>query len=314
MLEDKVVVVTGGGRGIGRAHSEAAAAAGAKVVINDVGAGLDGGEGGDRGPADEVVAAIEAAGGEAVAHYGDISEEAGARALIDTALDRFGRLDGVINNAGIVRDKMIFRMSADEWDAVVKVHLRGTFLVTRDACAHWHDRVKETGQREHAAIVNTSSTSGLLGVLGQSNYAAAKAGIAAFTQIVAMDMARDGVTCNALAPGARTRLATGAFPDLPKFEDRKVDPLAPESVAALGVFLLSEAAKDISGTVFGIQGPLLQLYEGWTQVNTLTSETGWSPQEIAERADELFDGRPKVYVPPEEPFRALVADAMGGDA
>jgi NAD(P)-dependent dehydrogenase (short-subunit alcohol dehydrogenase family) len=313
MLEGKVVVLTGGGRGIGRAHAEAAAAAGAKVVINDIGSDLEG-TGKDSGPAEEVVAAIEANGGEAVAHYGDISEESAAKALIDTALERWGRLDGVVNNAGIVRDRMIFKMSVREWDQVIAVHLRGTFLVTREACAHWHDRARGIDRPEHAAIVNTTSTSGLLGVMGQSNYGAAKAGIAGMTQIVAMDMARDGVTCNALAPGARTRLAEGAFPDLPDFAERNVDPLAPESVAALGVFLLSDAAAGITGLVFGIQGPLLQLYQGWTQVNTITSETGWSPLEIADRVDDLFEGRSKSYQPPEEPFRALVADIEKDEA
>jgi NAD(P)-dependent dehydrogenase (short-subunit alcohol dehydrogenase family) len=309
MLDGKVVVITGGGRGIGRAHAEAVAAAGAKVVINDIGASLQG-SGEDRGPADEVVTAIEAKGGEAVAHYGDISQESDAQALVATALERFGRLDGVINNAGIVRDRMIFKMSVQEFDQVIGVHLRGTFLITREACAHWRDRAKAGGQAEHAAIVNTSSTSGLLGVAGQTNYGAAKAGIAAMTQITAMEMGRYGVTCNALAPGARTRLAVGAFPDLPDFADRPADPLAPESVAALGVFLLSAAAADISGMVFGIQGPLLQLYQGWTPVQTLTAEAGWTPGAIAERADELFGERPRTYVPPDEPFRALVRDAM----
>jgi NAD(P)-dependent dehydrogenase (short-subunit alcohol dehydrogenase family) len=309
MLDGRVVVITGGGRGIGRAHAEAAAAAGAKVVINDIGGDLQG-SGEDRGPADEVVAAIAAGGGEAVAHYGDISREDDARALIATALDRFGRLDGVINNAGIVRDRMIFKMSVDEWDQGVRVHMRGTFLITREACAHWRERAKASGSVEHAGIVNTSSTSGLLGVAGQTNYGAAKAGIAAMTQITAMEMERYGVTCNALAPGARTRLAVGAFPDLPDFGDRPADPLAPESVAALGVFLLSEAAAGITGMVFGIQGPLLQLYQGWTPVQTLTSDAGWTPAEIATRADELFGERSRTYVPPDEPFRALVRDAM----
>lgn len=309
LLNGRVVVITGAGRGIGRAHAEAAAAAGARVVVNDVGADLEG-SGADRGPADEVVAAIEAGGGEAVAHYGDISEEGPAKALIDTALERWGRLDGVVNNAGIVRDRMIFKMSAQEWDQVIAVHLRGTFLVTREACVHWHERARGVERPAHAAIVNTTSTSGLLGVMGQANYGAAKAGIAGLTQIVALDMARDGVTCNALAPGARTRLATGAFPGLPDFAERPADPLAPESVAALGVYLLSEAASEITGLAFGIQGPLLQLYQGWNAVETLTSDTGWSPAEIADRVDELFAGRPKAYQPPEEPFRSLVAEAQ----
>lgn len=312
MLDGKVVVITGAGRGIGRAHALACAAAGARVVVNDLGSGLDG-TGGDRDPADDVVADIRSAGGDAVAHYGDIADEEVAKELIGTALDRWSRLDGVINNAGIVRDRMLFKMSADEWDLIIRVHLRGTFLVSREAFAHWRTAAKEAGGTTRGSIVNTSSTSGLLGVVGQTNYGAAKAGIAALTQIAAMEMERYGVTCNALAPGARTRLAEGAFPGLPKFEDRAVDPLAPESVAALGVFLLSDAAASISGNVFGIQGPLLQLYQGWTAVNTVTSEAGWSPEEIAERTEELFGARSLRYVPPEEPFRALVADEVSDE-
>jgi NAD(P)-dependent dehydrogenase (short-subunit alcohol dehydrogenase family) len=310
MLDGKVIVITGAGRGIGRAHAEACVAAGARVVVNDVGGGL-GGEGGDAAPADEVVQAIKDGGGDAVAHYGDISDEEVAKALVGTALERWGRLDGVINNAGIVRDRMIFKMSVQEWDSVVAVHMRGTFLITREACAHWRDESKRTGGPVRGSIVNTSSTSGLLGVAGQTNYGAAKAGIAALTQIASMDMARYGVNVNALAPGARTRLAETAFPGLPRFEDRNVDPLAPESVAAIAVFLLSDAAAGITGNVFGIQGPLLQLYQGWTPIHTLTSDTGWSPQELAERVDELFGDRAKAYEPPEEPFRALVAGETG---
>jgi NAD(P)-dependent dehydrogenase (short-subunit alcohol dehydrogenase family) len=313
MLDGKVIVITGAGRGIGRAHAEACVAAGARVVVNDVGGGLGGG-GGDAGPADEVVQAIVDAGGDAVAHYGDISDEEVAKGLVATALERWGRLDGVINNAGIVRDRMIFKMSVEEWDSVVAVHMRGTFLISREACAHWRDESKRTGAPARGSIVNTSSTSGILGVAGQTNYGAAKAGIAALTQIASMEMARYGVTVNALAPGARTRLAETAFPGLPRFEDRAVDPLAPESVAAVAVFLLSDAAAGITGNVFGIQGPLLQLYQGWTPVHSLTSETGWSPAELAERADELFGGRAKTYEPPEEPFRALVAGETGGAA
>jgi NAD(P)-dependent dehydrogenase (short-subunit alcohol dehydrogenase family) len=310
MLDGKVVVITGAGRGIGRAHAEACAAAGARVVVNDVGGGL-GGDGGDAGPADAVVQAIRDGGGDAVAHYGDISDEEVAKGLVGTALERWGRLDGVVNNAGIVRDRMIFKMSVEEWDQVVAVHMRGTFLISREACAHWRDESKRTGAPVRASIVNTSSTSGILGVAGQTNYGAAKAGIAALTQIASMEMARYGVNVNALAPGARTRLAESAFPDLPRFEDRAVDPLAPESVAAIAVYLLSDAAAGITGNVFGIQGPLLQLYQGWTPLHTLTSDTGWSPQELAERVDELFGDRAKMYEPPEEPFRALVAGETG---
>lgn len=311
MLEGKVVIITGGARGIGRAHAQACADAGARVVINDVGSGLQG-DGGDRQPADEAVDEIRSHGQEAVAHYGDISQEGYAKSLIETALENWGRLDGVINNAGIVRDRMLFKMSVEEWDAVVNVHMRGTFLVSREAAAHWREQVKTSGHNVRASIVNTTSTSGLLGVPGQTNYGAAKAGIAAFTQIASMELERYGVTCNALAPGARTRLSESAFPGLPEFKDRAADPLAPESVAAVGVFLLSDRAAAITGQVFGIQGPLLQLYRGWHPASTLINAVGWSPGDVAEHIDELFGGAPPNYLPPEEPFRALVAGEAAG--
>ncbi len=188
MLDGKVVVVTGAGRGIGRGEALLAAAEGARVVVNDVGGEWDG-TGQDPRPASEVVEEIRGAGGEAQAHYDDISEPDGARGAVRLALDVWGRVDCLVNNAGILRDRMIFNMSLEEWDAVIKVHLRGTFLCTQTVCAHWRERSK-VGEEVSGHIVNTSSTSGLLGIAGQANYGAAKAGIAAFTQIVSMEMAK----------------------------------------------------------------------------------------------------------------------------
>src|SRR2546422_3731175 len=234
MLDGKVAVITGAGRGIGRGEAQLFAGEGARVVVNDLGGEWDG-TGADTRPAQQVVDEIRAAGGEAVAHFRDVSEAEGAESLIRLALDTWGLLDIVVNNAGILRDRMVFNMSVEEWDSVVKVHLRGHFLVTRAACSHWRDRSKSGGEAA-GRIINTTSTSGILGNPGQSNYGAAKAGIAAFTQIVAMEMERYGVTVNAIAPGARTRMTEKTFGDLPEVTEG-FDPLAPENIAPLVAFL-----------------------------------------------------------------------------
>ena len=309
VLEDKVAVITGAGRGIGRGEALLFAEQGAKVVVNDLGGEWDG-TGRDSRPASRVVEEIASMGGEAVAHFEDVSEEAGARSLILTAFETWGRLDAVVNNAGILRDRMVFNMSVEEWDAVIKVHLRGHFLVTREACIHWRDLAKQ-GQQVRGAIVNTSSTSGILGNPGQTNYGAAKAGIGAFSQIVAMEMGKYGVTCNAIAPGARTRMTEKTFGEL-EVPERAFDQLAPENVAPLVAYLVSDAAADITGQVFGIQGGLIELYQGWHPVAALTKDDRWTPQEIADRAAELFAERPRQYRPPQSPFRQAAGLARGG--
>jgi NAD(P)-dependent dehydrogenase (short-subunit alcohol dehydrogenase family) len=301
MLDGKVAVVTGAGRGIGRGEALLLAAEGARVVVNDVGGEWDG-TGKDPRPASEVVKEIRGAGGEAVAHFDDISEPDGAGGVVRLALETWGGLDCMVNNAGILRDRMIFNMSVDEWDAVLKVHLRGAFLCTQAVCAHWRDRSKE-GREVRAAIVNTSSTSGLLGIPGQANYGAAKAGIAAFTQIVSMEMARYGVRVNAIAPGARTRMTEKTFGDLKVEGD--FDPLAPENVAPLVAFLCSDAAEGITGQILGITGGFVQLYRGWTAVSEVEKDGRWEPSELADRAPELFAGRPTAYQPEASPLRRI---------
>src|SRR5439155_22074743 len=200
------------------------------------------GSGADSRPATHVVEEIRASGGEAVAHFEDVAEPSGARSLLDLALSTWGRLDVVVNNAGILRDKMIFNMTVEEWDAVMRVHLRGHFLMTQAACAHWRERSK-AGEAVDGRIVNTSSTSGLLGNVGQSNYGAAKAGIAAFSSIVSMEMARYGVTVNAIAPAARTRLTEKTFGDMMPAADGTFDAFSPDNVAPLVVFLASDDAS-----------------------------------------------------------------------
>jgi NAD(P)-dependent dehydrogenase (short-subunit alcohol dehydrogenase family) len=307
MLDGRVAVVTGAGRGIGRGEALLFAQEGARVVVNDLGGEWDG-TGADPRPASQVVEEIEAAGGEAIAHFDDVSEEAGAESLIRTALDTWGRLDIGVNNAGILRDRMAFNMSVEEWDAVMKVHLRGHFLVTRAACRHWRDRAK-AGEQVSGRIINTSSTSGILGNAGQSNYGAAKAGIAAFTYIVAMEMQRYGVTVNAIAPGARTRLTEKTFGDL-RVSEGDFDPLAPENVAPMVAYLASDAAADITGQVFYVQGGLVQLYQGWTAVAEIDKGDRWTPSELAERIPELFANRPTRYSPDRSPLRKLTG--IGG--
>jgi NAD(P)-dependent dehydrogenase (short-subunit alcohol dehydrogenase family) len=307
MLDGKVVAVTGAGRGIGRGETLLAAAEGARVVVNDIGGDWDG-TGRDPRPATEVAEEIRTAGGEAVAHHEDISEPDGAASLVSLALATWGRIDALVNNAGILRDRMIFNMSVDDWDAVSKVHLRGTFLCTQRVCAHWRERSK-TGEEVAGAIVNTSSTSGLLGIPGQANYGAAKAGIAAFTQIVSMEMARYGVRVNAIAPGARTRMTEKTFGDL-RTPAGEFDPLTPENVAPLVVYLCSEAASGITGQVFGIIGGLVQLYRGWTPVAEEDLQRRWTPAELVARVPGLFEDRPTAYAPDSSPLRRITG--LGG--
>ena len=291
-LEGKVAIVTGAGRGIGREHALALARAGAKVVVNDLGGTLDG-QGQDATPAQSVVNEIVAAGGQAVASYDDVSNFDAAEHMIGRAVERYGRLDILVNNAGILRDRMLVNMTEDEWDAVIAVHLKGHFAPTRHAAAYWRERSKE-GEEVRGRVINTSSPSGVFGNVGQANYGAAKAGIAAFTQIVAMEMGRFGVTVNAIAPGARTRMTEAAY-GARVLSANGFDPLDPANIAPLVVHLASDGAGHISGQVFRVHGGHIELFEGWHPVAAVDKDGRWDPSELAGRVDELFDGRETRY-------------------
>ena len=282
-VEGKVAVVTGAGRGIGREEALLFVREGAKVVVNDI----------DADAAEEVVRELVEAGGEALADTGDVSDAARAQSLVDAAIATWGRLDIVVNNAGITRDRMVYNLSEEEWDVVLKVNLRAPFLVTRAAARHWRERAK-AGESVRGSLVNTSSTSGLLGNVGQTNYGAAKAGIAAFTQIVAMELSRIGVNANAIAPGARTRLTEQAYGN-PRPSRDGFDPLEPANIAPLVIFLASDAAAHISGQVFRVHGGHIELYEGWHPVAEMDKNARWEPGELAERIASLFKGRETRY-------------------
>src|ERR671931_1368077 len=250
-LAGKVAIVTGAGRGIGREHALALAGAGAKILVNDLGASLAG-EGADTGPAHDVVREIEALGGEAVANGENVADFAGAKRMVDQALETFGRLDILVNNAGILRDRMLVNMEEDEWDAVIEVHLKGHFAPTRHAAAHWRERSK-AGEEVRARVINTSSPSGVFGNVGQANYGAAKAAIAGFTIIAAQELGRYGVTVNCLAPNARTRMTEAAFGEIPKPEDG-FDAIDPANMAPIVVALCADDAQEITGQCFFVYG------------------------------------------------------------
>jgi NAD(P)-dependent dehydrogenase (short-subunit alcohol dehydrogenase family) len=259
LCEGRVCIVTGAGRGIGREHSLLLAAQGAKIVVNDLGGSMDG-EGSEAGPAQQVVDEITAAGGEAVANTDDISEWTGAEKLVQQAVDAFGRLDVLVNNAGILRDRMLTNMSEAEWDAVIKVHLKGTAGPSHFAAAYWRDRSK-AGDEVDARIINTTSPSGIYGNMGQTNYGAAKAGIASFTIIAALELARYGVTVNAIAPAALTRMTENL--GMGQATDEQKEQMAPKWIAPLITWLASPESKDVTGRVFDISGRALSVSEGW---------------------------------------------------
>ena len=271
-LAGKVAIVTGAGRGIGRGHALALADAGAKVVVNDLGGTLAG-EGADLTPAQEVANEITAAGGEAVADGENVADFDGAGMMIGRALDTFGRLDILVNNAGILRDRMLVNMTEDEWDAVIAVHLKGHFAPTQHASAYWREQSK-AGEELRARVINTSSPSGVFGNVGQANYGAAKAGIAAFTVIAAQELGRYGVTVNCIAPNARTRMTEVTFGELPK-PDEGFDPLDPANMSPIVVALCADEAQDITGQCFFVWGGAVNVLRPWDVGELIASDDRW---------------------------------------
>ena len=303
LCEGRVVVVTGAGRGIGREHALSLARHGAFVVVNDLGAGVDG-SGGDVSPANQVVAEIESMGGKAVSNGDDISSFEGAERLIKTAVDTFGDLHGVVNNAGILRDRMMANMSEAEWDAVIKVHLKGTFAPSHFAAAYWRDQSK-AGKPVDGRIINTTSVSGIYGNIGQANYGAAKAGIAAFTVITALELARYGVTVNAVAPVALTRMTENLQPTPPTDEEREAQ--SPRWIAPIVTWLASTESKGVTGRVFEASGRSFAIAEGWVRGpshSPVDDPTRLGPivEELlgAARPNSGMDGRPGSWPQPQK--------------
>ncbi|BBZ64605.1 short-chain dehydrogenase [Mycolicibacterium insubricum] len=290
LLDGRVVIVTGAGGGIGRAHALAFAAEGARVVVNDIGVGLDGSPAGGGSAAQAVVDEIVAAGGEAVANGSDVSDWDQAQALIDTAVTEFGTLDVLVNNAGIVRDRMFANTSEEEFDAVIAVHLKGHFATMRHAAAYWRAKVKggQSAESLDARIINTSSGAGLQGSIGQANYSAAKAGIAALTLIGAAEMGRYGVTVNAIAPSARTRMTETVFADMMATQDQAFDAMAPENVSPLVVWLGSTESRDVTGQVFEVEGGKIRVAEGWAHGPQIDKGDRWDPAELGPVVTDLL--------------------------
>jgi len=293
ILEGKVAIVTGAGRGLGRSHALMMAREGAKIVVNDLGGELDG-AGVSSTPAQAVVDEIKAQGGTACANYDDVASWQGSERLVQQAIAEYGRLDVLVNNAGILRDRMCFNMGEDDWDSVIRVHLKGHFAPTRYACVYWRERHK-AGRPIAGRIVNTASEAGVIGNAGQANYSAAKAGILALTLVIAREMEKYGVSVNVIAPRAVTRMTETLFA---AFGDEAMKQLEPQSVSALVTFLASEdAAAGINGQAFVIYGGLIQLLRGWESVATVEKSGAWTIADVRSRLPELFRNAPSKLPP-----------------
>jgi len=295
ICDGRVVIVTGAGRGIGREHALELARQGAKVVVNDLGVS-NSGEGGGQGPADEVVRAIRDLGGEAVANGADVADWEQTKALVQQAIDEFGRLDAVVNNAGFVRDRMFVSCSEEEWDAVIRVHLKGHFCVARHAAAYWRGLVK-AGEQVDARIINTSSGAGVLGSVGQSSYSAAKAGIATLTLVQAAELGRYGITANAICPIARTRMTEGAFGAAMKAPDQGFDENDPANVSPFVAWLASSQSREVTGRVWEVFGGTVTTFDGYRREQTMDIGKRWDAAELGPAVKELLSkAQPLVKV------------------
>jgi NAD(P)-dependent dehydrogenase (short-subunit alcohol dehydrogenase family) len=282
-----VVLVTGAGRGIGRSHALEFARQGAAVVVNDIGAALDG-RGRSEDPAGQVVEDIRASGGRAIVNHDDVADWDGARRMVAAAVDGFGRLDVVVNNAGFVRDRMFANVDEDEWDAVVRVHLKGHFAVARWAASYWRDQAK-AGQANDARIINTSSGAGLLGSVGQAAYSAAKGGIVSLTLVQSAELGRYGVTANAIAPAARTRMTEEVFAETMRApQDGAFDEMDPANVSPFVVWLGSADSAGVTGRVFEVEGGRIGVADGWQHGPTVDKGARWDPAEVGDAVRELL--------------------------
>ena len=292
ICENRTVIITGAARGLGRAYALAFAAEGANVVVNDIGTSLNG-EGRDTSAADGVVAEIVAAGGKAIANYEDITDWDAAKRIVDAAVAAFGDLHVVVNNAGIVRDRMFVSATLDEWDATMHVHLRGHFCLSRHAVDYWRAKQKDGGNPD-ARIINTSSGAGLQGSIAQAAYSTAKGGIAALTLVQAAELGRYGITANALAPSARTRMTEQAFADKMATADQAFDVMDPANIAPTVVWLGSSESAEVTGCVFELEGGKIMLEDGWREGPVVDKGARWEPAEVGCAVDKLLAGR----VPP----------------
>ena len=309
LLEGKVAIITGAGRGIGREEALLMAKHGAKVVVNDLGGHFDG-TGADTSPAQQVVNEIKAGGSEAVANGDSVSDFKAAKRIVQCAVDTFGKLNIVVNNAGILRDRMIFNMGEEDWDAVIGVHLRGAFNMSRHASEYWREEHKK-GNILNGRIINTSSDAGLLGNVGQTNYGAAKAAVALMAIVMDAELQKYGVTCNAIAPVARTRLTVDATPSTAAFMSKKVeegkfDVFDPRNIAPLVAWLGSDDAKDVHGEVFRVGGGTVWLMQGWHSVGKVSQRATWEPAALGGKLKaELAKG-----ITAKENIGAIMAEAL----
>lgn len=295
ICDGRVVIVTGAGRGIGREHALELARQGARVVVNDLGVS-NSGEGGGKGPADEVVQEIRDMGGEAIANGADVADWGQTEAMVKQAIDEFGGLHAVVNNAGFVRDRMFVSCSEEEWDAVVRVHLKGHFCVSRHAAAYWRAQVK-AGEQVDARIINTSSGAGVLGSVGQSSYSAAKAGIATLTLVQAAELGRYGVTANAICPIARTRMTEGAFGDAMKAPDEGFDENDPANVSPFVAWLASAQSREVTGRVWEVFGGTVTVFDGYRREQTMDIGKRWDAAELGPAVRDLLSkAQPLVKV------------------
>ena len=298
ICEGRVVIVTGAGRGIGREHALAFAREGAKVVVNDLGVSRDGREA-DGTPAEQVVAEIQAMGGEAIADGADVADWQQTAQTLERTLSAFGRVDILVNNAGFLRDRMFVSTAESEWDAVIRVHLKGHFCLSRHLCAHWRGLAK-AGETVDGRIINTSSGAGLLGSVAQGAYSAAKGGITALTLVQAAELGRYGITANAIAPAARTRMTEGLFGGVMDRPDSGFDIMDPANISPLVVWLGSAAAAHVSGRVFEVAGGEISLADGWRKGVKIDRGARWNPAEVGEAVADLI----QRSVPPEKVYGA----------